>query len=229
MPPMHDTVPKPRFTAVIFDMDGVLADTEGIHARAWAQTLSTINPEAVYRERGKYMGMATAEIAPALIREFSLGIGPDELVQRKRAELRLIMERELRPYPGLSEELKHWRGFPLALATSSARPEAEYMLGLMGLAGLFSPVITSNEVARAKPAPDCYARAIQELGRSPCECVALEDSLNGLAAAIGAGALTVAINVNGYAELPAGVTAVFGSTVEALRWLRSGGPMTTQQ
>jgi HAD superfamily hydrolase (TIGR01509 family) len=220
---MQPTSPKPKFTAVIFDMDGVLADTESIHARAWAQTLSALDPRAVYRERGKYMGMATAEIAPALVREFGLDIAPDDLVSRKRAVLRRIMERELTAYPGLAEELERWRGFPLALATSSARPETEYMLGIMGLDGRFSPVVTSNDVSRAKPAPDCYELAIRELGRSPRECVALEDSLNGITAALASGARTIVINANGYAELPDGVTAVFDSTVEALHWLR-GAP-----
>jgi beta-phosphoglucomutase len=218
---MRNPAVRPSFDALILDMDGVLADTEPLHVRAWMETLKDLDPAAVYEERGRLMGMASHEIAGELIRQFRLTIAPSDLVTRKRAAYRRIIDRGVHPFDGLAGELMGCRDRPLALATSSPREEADLMLARLGFSGLFSPVITSSDVQRTKPAPDCYILAAERLGTRPRNCLVLEDSPNGMLAAIRAGARVLAITTIDPMSLPRGTHAVFPSTVEALRWLRA--------
>jgi beta-phosphoglucomutase-like phosphatase (HAD superfamily) len=81
-------------------------------------------------------------------------------------------------------------------------------------------VITSDDVKQAKPAPDCYALAIQRLGRLPADCVVIEDTLHGIRAARSAGAGVAAVATSGLPRDVDDVLGVFDSTVEALQWLR---------
>jgi HAD superfamily hydrolase (TIGR01509 family) len=206
------------FSALILDMDGVLADTEGIHVRAWDIALSGIHGTA--EERNRLAGMSTPEIARELIRIFRLPLSVEALVEKKRTVFRQLIEVQLAPFDGLREELQRWRGGPLALATSSARAETTLILGRIGFQGWFDPVITCDDVPRAKPAPDCYALAIQRLGVPPAQCVAVEDSLHGIQAARAAGAVVVAVATSELPEHIDGVLGIFPSTVAALQWLR---------
>jgi beta-phosphoglucomutase len=123
------------------------------------------------------------------------------------------------PFPGLPQELAHWKNRPLGLATSSARGEVAFMLGQLGFTGLFDPIITCDDVKRSKPAPDCYLLAAERFGVKPNDCVVVEDSAHGIRAALEAGTRVLAVSTAAPGDL-AGVLAVFPSTVEALRWLR---------
>ena len=216
------------FSALILDMDGVLADTEGIHVRAWDIALSAIvgatpggpGSAELREERSRLAGMSSPAIARELIQIFRLPFSVEALVEKKRAVFRRLIEVELAPFVGLREELQKWRGGPLALATSSARTETTLILGRMGFEGWFDPIITSDDVSRAKPAPDCYALAIQRLGVPPAQCIAVEDSLHGIRAARSAGAGVVAVATSELPEHIDGVLGIFPSTVAALKWLR---------
>ncbi len=212
-----------EFEALVLDMDGVLADTEPMHVKAWNEALSGVSSIAVYDTRSKLMGMASADIARALIERFDLPFTVEELVERKRGIFRDFLAAGLEPFPGLTEELSGWRRFPLAVATASPRLETRLMLERMGLDGLFSAVITNDDVRRPKPAPDCYLLAARRLNVSPAACVVIEDSHHGIRAALEAGAQVLAVSPS---RLPPGlerVAGVFASTVEALQWLRLAG------
>jgi HAD superfamily hydrolase (TIGR01509 family) len=216
---MLNPAPLPRI-GLILDMDGVLADTEPLHVRAWDMTLAGINAAALAHERGQRAGMSSPDIARELQKIFRLPLSVEELVERKRGIFRGLIESGLAPFAGLREELGVWRRQPLALATSSARRETSLMLSGMGFAGWFDPVITCDDVTRAKPAPDCYELAIERLGRRPEDCVVIEDTVHGIQAARAAGAGVVAVATLALPENIDGVLGVFGSTVEALQWLR---------
>ncbi len=205
--------------AFIFDMDGVLADTEPLHVRAWQGSLAGIDPVAVFEERGRFMGMSSPVIAAALIREFGLSVTTEELLRLKRDAFRAIADEGLRPFDGLHAQVARLDGVPLGLATSSTRAEVDYMLERIGFHETFSPVVTCDDVPAAKPAPDCYLMAARLLGRAPSACCVIEDSLNGMRSAVDAGTTVLAISQKPLARLPPGVLAVFPSTVEALQWL----------
>jgi HAD superfamily hydrolase (TIGR01509 family) len=201
-------------------MDGVLADTEPLHVRAWEIALDGVDAKALVFERGPLAGMSSREIAHVLLRRFGLRMSVEELVEKKRLAYRSLTEGKIEPFAGLREELEHWRSGPLALATSSARRETSLMLSGLGFEGWFDPVITCDDVAQAKPAPDCYALAIQQLKERPEDCVVIEDTVHGVQAARRAGARVVALSTSGLPKDLDGVLGVFDSTVEALRWLR---------
>jgi HAD superfamily hydrolase (TIGR01509 family) len=209
--------PRIAMDALILDMDGVLADTEPLHVRAWDLALSGLDSGA---ERGRLSGMSTEEIAVELVRFFNLPIASGELAERKRGIYRQMILDGLSPFPGLPAELARWRGRPLALVTSSTRGETSLMLAHMGFTGWFDPVITSDDVPRAKPAPDCYTLAMRRLGAAAAQCIVIEDSENGMRAALAAGARVLRVTPRLHPEVP-GVLGLFPSTVEALQWLRT--------
>lgn len=206
--------------ALILDMDGVLADTEPLHVRAWDIALEDIDSRSLALERGHLAGMSSYDIARELLRIFRLPLSAEELVEKKRGVFRGLIQSGLVPFDGLPDELGLWRQGPLALATSSARVETTLMLASLGFEGWFDPVVTCDDVARAKPSPDCYALAIERLGRRPADCVVIEDSVHGIRAARDAGAGVAAVATSGLPRDIDGVLGVFDSTVEALRWLR---------
>jgi HAD superfamily hydrolase (TIGR01509 family) len=220
------------FRALILDLDGVLADTEPLHQKAWDTALDGIPLDQVAAARTRWVGMASVDIVKELIRTFGLTVPAEELLARKRAAYRSLIKvtGSLVPFPGLRDELDNWRGFPMALATSGIRPEVLMVLEILGFAGLFDPVVTSDDVPRAKPAPDCYLSAAGLLGKPPAQCVVVEDSAHGIQAAVAAGMRVLVVSpgaaplvptvVHQAISLPAGAERVFPSTVDALRWLR---------
>ena len=216
------------FSALILDMDGVLADTEDIHVRAWDIALGAIvgtgpgapSGVAMKEARMGMAGMSSPAIAREIIRIFRLPFTVETLVEKKKAVFRGLIEVELAPFEGLREELQGWRDRPLALATSSARAEAQLMLRRLGFEGWFDPIITCDDVTRAKPAPDVYALAIERLGVPARHCVAVEDSLHGMQAARAAGAGVCAVATSRLPDHIEGVLGIFPSTVAALQWLR---------
>ena len=220
MPAMPASLRIP-LNALILDMDGVLADTEPIHVRAWDLALSEIDRATVLKERARLSGMSSPDIARELILAFGLSLSVEELVSKKRGIYREMIQSGLPAFPGLLEELSLWRDRPLALATSSPREETAMMLERMGFAGWFDPVITCDDVLRAKPAPDCYALAVRLLGMRPADCVVIEDSANGIRAAQDAGARVLAVTTTSVPERTEGLLGVFPGTVKALQWLRA--------
>ncbi len=208
---------------LILDLDGTLADTEPLHDRAWDTVLRGVPLELVARERQKWIGLSSVEIARGLIRTFNLSQSEDDMLREKKKKFRQLVRTELVPFPGLARELARWTGVPLAVATSGSRREALLVLEKLRLPVSFRAVVTVDDVPRAKPAPDCYLLAAEILGTKPQECVAIEDSINGMLAAVAAGAHVIGVSAKPLASLPSGVERTFLSTVEALQWLRSDG------
>jgi HAD superfamily hydrolase (TIGR01509 family) len=180
--------------AVVFDLDGLLLDTEQV----WDEVR-----EALTRERGgrwhdgaqaDMMGMSSTEWSRYMHEELDLREEPEELN-------RLVVERMLERYrerlplvDGAVEAVKRiGERWPLGLASSSNRPLIDLALELMGVADLFRATVSSEEVARGKPAPDVYLEAARRLGVQPDRAAAIEDSANGIRSAKAAGMRVVAI------------------------------------
>jgi len=110
---------------------------------------------------------------------------------------------------------------PLALATATARREAQLMLSALGLEGVFRILITGDDVRRPKPAPDCYLQAVAGLGLAPAQCAAVEDAPHGVRAARAAGLHVLAVTTSFSREGVGESHRLFDAVPEAIRWLKS--------
>jgi HAD superfamily hydrolase (TIGR01509 family) len=180
--------------AVIFDLDGVLLDSEQV----WNQA-----KEGLVRERGgrwtcraprDMMGMSSPEWSAYLRDELGVDLEPGEISDDVVARLERIYRDRLPMLDGASEAVERLAArWPLGLASSSNREIIDLFLELSGLAGRFAVTISSEEVARGKPAPDVYLEAARRLEVEPADCVAIEDSENGIRAARAAGMTVLAL------------------------------------
>jgi HAD superfamily hydrolase (TIGR01509 family) len=189
--------------AVVFDLDGVLLDSE----TRWNEAKEALVREAGGRWRDdaptQMMGMSSPEWV-AYLRD-SLGV-PMDAEAINRDVVRGMEEgyrRELPLLPGAGDAVRALAGrWPLGLASSSNREIIDLALELAGFGGAFRATVSSEEVDRGKPAPDAYLEAARRLGADPGACVAIEDSSNGLRAAAAAGMTVIAVPNPHYPPAP---------------------------
>jgi HAD superfamily hydrolase (TIGR01509 family) len=185
-------VPAPD--AVIFDLDGVLLDSE----QRWNEAKEALVEEAGGRWRDDaataMMGMSSPEWSAYLRDELEVPLDSHAINREVVRLMEAGYERELPLLPGARESVtalaRHW---PLGLASSSNREIIDLALRLAGFDGAFEVTVSSEEVARGKPAPDVYLEAARRLGVAGEACVAIEDSANGLRAASAAGMVVIAV------------------------------------
>lgn len=180
----------------IFDMDGLMIDTEKLYLKFWIQSAKDfgydMKPEHVYAIRS----MARKYSIPTL-KGFLGEDCPTEEIRAHRTELmaEYINEHGLEVKKGLFELLYYLKGreIKMAVATATPRSRTTEYLEKIGAAKFFSAVICGDMVETGKPAPDIYLTAARELGLHPEECAAFEDSPNGIKAAHAAGCHAIMI------------------------------------
>ena len=174
--------------AVIFDMDGLLIDSERVILDCWRATAAA---QSLALDDALWLSMVGLhEAGCADLLTGLLGAGQAErLMLAGTQRYDRLVDEGLPLKAGARELLQDLfdRGIPMALATSTRRERAQIKLARSGIDGYFSHVVTSSDVLHAKPAPDLYLLAAQRLGIAPGECVALEDSEFGVRAASAAG------------------------------------------
>jgi HAD superfamily hydrolase (TIGR01549 family) len=180
--------------AVVFDLDGVLLDSEQV----WDEVR-----EELARERGgiwrpeaqrAMMGMSSPEWSRYMHDVIRLPESPEEI--NREVVARMVNRYGGGPpwLPGALEAVRRLAGcWPLGLASSSNRELIDLVLDVGGIAGLFRATVSSEEVPSGKPAPDVYLEAASRLGVDPRDCVAIEDSHNGIRSAKSAGMWCIAI------------------------------------
>jgi HAD superfamily hydrolase (TIGR01509 family) len=180
--------------AVVFDLDGVIVDSES----AWAEA----KHELVERAGGAWkpeatramLGMISPEWSRYLRDELGVAMELDAINDAVVATLEQRYRDALPLIPGAPEAVRRLADrWPLGLASSSNRPIIDLVLREAGIDGCFAVTVSSEEVARGKPAPDVYLEALRRLGADPARSVAIEDSGNGLRSAAAAGMAVVAI------------------------------------
>ena len=207
--------------AVIFDLDGVLADSEGIHILAWEEIAREYRLPEDRLPLHDWIGYPDTEIVKEVVREHGLSVTPEQLLERKREIFRCLIAENLKPIPGSVEALSELDSLPLGVATSSSRSEADLMLRILGIVERFRVVVTGDEVKRSKPAPDSYLLAARHIGIAPQYCVAIEDSSSGVQAARRAGMTVLAVTTSLPAQRLAAAHHIFASTPEAVAWVKA--------
>jgi len=181
-------------TAVVFDLDGVLVDSEQLWDRARRELVEERG--GVWREDATraMMGMSSREWSRYLHDELQVDLEPAEISAAVVAKLEQLYREQLPLLPGArAAVLALAQRWPLGLASSANREVIDLVLELAELEDSFAATVSSEEVPRGKPAPDVYLEAARRLGVAPTDCAAVEDSTNGLRAAAAAGMRIIAL------------------------------------
>lgn len=183
------------FDAVIFDCDGTLVHSMPLHFEAWCEALSLHGAANIFKEDVFYAmgGRPTKDIVVEINDEYGLKLDPEKVAFSKReAFLRKLGQLELiDEVAAFAESL---RGkLPMAIATGGTRLVIEKTLQAVGVSDLFEEVVTADDVATGKPAPDIFLKAAQMLGVKPERCLVIEDAPAGVMAAQLAGMTVIAV------------------------------------
>jgi HAD superfamily hydrolase (TIGR01509 family) len=179
--------------AVLFDLDGTLADTEPLQWRAYREVLLRYGVDVGPEEYQRHW-IATSGGAEYACRTYGLEVPTAQVKAEKNATYRAIIDAGVPARPGAVEAVTRLHAtHRLAVATNSLRDETEVVLGHVGVRDRLDAVVTREDYARAKPAPDAYRTAAERLGCTPAECLVVEDSQRGLAAGLAAGMLVVVV------------------------------------
>jgi HAD superfamily hydrolase (TIGR01509 family) len=180
--------------AVVFDLDGVLLDSEEIWDRAREELAKERGGRWHDRAQRDMMGMSSKEWSRYMHDVIGLEEPPEEINREVVRRLTEFYREELPAIPGAHEAVERLAArWPLGLASSSNRELIDLALELLGVKHLFKATVSSEEVERGKPAPDVYLEAARRLGVEPTRAAAIEDSHNGILAARAAGMHVVAI------------------------------------
>jgi HAD superfamily hydrolase (TIGR01509 family) len=180
--------------AVVFDLDGVLLDSEEIWDRAREELARERGGRWHDRAQRDMMGMSSTEWSRYMADVIGLPDSPEEINREVVRRLTELYREELPAIAGAREAVERLAArWPLGLASSSNRELIDLALELLGVEHLFTATVSSEEVARGKPAPDVYLEAARRLGVDPTTAAAVEDSHNGILSAKAAGMRVIAI------------------------------------
>lgn len=180
--------------AVIFDLDGVLLDSEGVWNAAREQVALEHGGRWPDDAQRVMMGMSSTEWSRYMHDQLAVKLAPEEISETVVAAMKGLYRKHLPLLPDArSTVIALAACWPLGLASSANRPIIDLVLELAGLAQCFTVTISAEEVAHGKPAPDVYLEAARRLGVSPARCVAIEDSANGIRSADTAGMAVIAV------------------------------------
>ena len=216
--------PRP-IAAVVFDMDGLLLDTEGLYRIALMRAGPAFAVEIDDAFVRGLTGLPGTAIRSALAANFGADFPVPAFLDVVRADADALIAEEMTLKAGVVEVLDHLDGLglPRAVATSSGRRSAVAHLGQAGVLERFDLLITGDDVVRGKPDPEPFLKAAAALGVDPVRCLALEDSHNGVRAAHAAGMMTVMVPdlLDPTEEMHAKCVHIAESLHEVLRLLRA--------
>ena len=191
-----------KFTAIMFDLDGVIIDTEPLHARTKRMAFDQYGitaPDDFYAE---FIGRSDEDMVKGVVEQF----GPPSLEWRdvlaRKHELFTEMASEIELIPGAPKFIATARNHfdKLALVTSATRRNQQYAMRRFGLESSFDVIVTAEDIVRTKPDPEPYLTAVSRLGLPAETCLVIEDSTHGVVSANAAGCAVVAITTSFTAE-----------------------------
>lgn len=177
--------------AVLFDMDGVIVDTEPLHRKAYFKMFEDVGVDVSESMYNSFTGQATLPICTTLCSRFSLATAPQELVRIKRQHFKKLFETDesLELISGVQEIIKDYykNGLTLILASSASMPNINRIFERFDLDRYFKAKISGADLKASKPHPEIFIRAAELAGEAKENCVVIEDSTNGMKAAKAAG------------------------------------------
>ncbi len=181
--------------AVLFDMDGLMFNSEAIYFAASEKAMQRRGKVYTYRIHKLIMGTTAETSMKTIIQELNLDDSWEALRDETQENFREFLPTMLKPMPGLMELLDYLeaRNIPRAIATSTNRDLMETMLGIYNLEPRFTKTVTGSDIQHGKPNPEIYLKAAAALGVDPRQCMVLEDSSTGCRAGKNAGAYVVAV------------------------------------
>lgn len=228
---MHHFTDLSHLRAAVFDMDGLMVDTESIYQWAWREGIQqlgyTISEAALRATTGRRMEDCYAILRSEVDDTFPM---PAFLDLWPRLWDEHVNTHGINQKPGLTAllDLLDAHQIPKAVATSSAQPEALFTLEKAGIRDRFSIIVSGDQIVNGKPAPDIFLRAAERLNIAPDRCMAFEDSEAGVIAAASAGMVTIMVpEIVPIPEVVARAYCVYPSLHEAIvlvqsRWLNGG-------
>ncbi len=178
-----------KFAALVFDMDGVLVDSEPMHVDAMRQVLVPYGIPYTDENNAEFFGFTDLEVFRVLRDRYGLAQNPHELARRHAALIVELTRKRTQPMSGVPDVPEALRalGYRMAVASSSALDVIRATVDVLGIRHLFEALVSGLEVGRGKPAPDIFVETARRLGLPPDTCLVIEDSRNGLLAAKAAG------------------------------------------
>lgn len=192
------------YRAVVFDMDGVLADSEPAFFEAVNLTLEPTGKQIEWERYKRLLGTSIEVTWSEVLSMLGLPVDIDQYLDRFDAVLLDCLRQPRPPLPGvvpLLDDLAR-RSISFAVATSSIRPWYDAVMESTGLAGRFSVAVTADMIEHLKPAPDIYLRAAEQLGVPASACIAVEDTIPGIASAKAAGMYAIQVRASSTALPP---------------------------
>lgn len=183
--------------AVLFDMDGLMIDSESIQSLSFEAIMRELGVEPRLNELGvvQTIGITAKDNWLNLQAEYGLEAPMDELLARKRVHYKRLLSENITSQPGLLKLLLHLDEMPTkkAIASSSSADNIALVVSRLKIDRHFDALISGEEVKRGKPEPDIFIEAARQLGVNPEDCVVLEDAESGVRAATAAGMKSVAV------------------------------------
>jgi HAD superfamily hydrolase (TIGR01509 family) len=183
-----------RIQALIFDMDGLMIDSERLYFEAEREIAAAHGKVVEDATLWKMMGRKPLESMRLFVEELGIRQRAEDLLRRRDGLMREKLARDLKPMPGLEHILERFHAkLRLAVATGAQREFLDITLDSLKIREKFDVLQTSDGIARGKPDPEIYLAACEKLGLAPAACVVLEDAENGVRAGRAAGCHVIAV------------------------------------
>jgi beta-phosphoglucomutase len=213
--------------ALVFDMDGVLVDSEPLHQRAKREALSKAGitvPESLF---ANYIGRSDKIMIYEVAAAHGLSAQRSDEILESKHRIYESLEHTLHPVPGAIEFVR-WAGsrYRLALATSATRRNRQATLKLLQIESLFEVAVDSASFSQPKPSPEVFQVVLERLALAPVACLVIEDAVNGIVAAKAAGCFAAGLTTSfsGATLRASGADIVVGSYSELKTFLSAGEP-----
>lgn len=184
------------FKAALFDMDGVIVDTEPLHRKAYFEMFKQYDLDVSNDLYNSFTGNATLKVCQDLVRHFSLDCRPEELIAKKRENFKYLFDNdeEFDLIPGVRALIEdyHTHGIKMVLASSASRNTINWVFERFNLNPYFIGKLSGAELTASKPHPEIFELAAQKADEAIENCIVIEDSTNGIKAAHAAGIPCVA-------------------------------------